>query len=93
MQSALTNAGLDTTLTLDTIVGEHGLLLSGGEKQRFALARVFVFAYDVLILDEPTSNLDAELEQQLLINYLQCTKTKQLSASLIDHLFGIWWKG
>jgi ATP-binding cassette subfamily B protein/subfamily B ATP-binding cassette protein MsbA len=50
----------------DTIVGERGATLSGGEKQRLSIARAFVKDAPVLILDEPTSALDARTEAGFL---------------------------
>jgi ATP-binding cassette subfamily B protein/subfamily B ATP-binding cassette protein MsbA len=50
----------------DTVVGERGATLSGGERQRLSVARAILKDAPVLILDEPTSAVDAETETALL---------------------------
>lgn len=49
----------------DTMVGERGLKLSGGEKQRVAIARTILKAPPILLLDEATSALDTHTEQEI----------------------------
>jgi ATP-binding cassette subfamily B protein len=59
---------------LDTVVGDRGYRLSGGEKQRIAIARLLLKAPDVVVLDEATAHLDSESEaavQQALAGALQ----------------------
>ena len=50
----------------DTLVGQRGRLLSGGQRQRLAIARAMVRDAPVLILDEPTTGLDAESGRRIL---------------------------
>jgi ATP-binding cassette subfamily B protein len=50
----------------DTVIGERGCTLSGGEKQRLSIARAFLKQAPILVLDEPTSALDAHMEGLLV---------------------------
>ena len=61
----------------DTVIGENGIKLSGGEKQRLSIARAILKKSKIILLDEATSSLDAETEDKIqkAINYLTKNKT------------------
>nr|WP_317623577.1 ATP-binding cassette domain-containing protein [Chlorobium limicola] len=70
LNDALKQTGLSEFIAslpegLDTMTGEQGARLSGGEAQRVALARAFLKDAPFLVLDEPTSHTDPELEATL----------------------------
>ncbi len=74
---------------LDSIVGERGALLSGGQRQSIAIARALLFNPPILILDEPTASMDNTTESRMKRRLIEGVKDKTLilithKASMLD---------
>ncbi|KAJ2200894.1 Iron-sulfur clusters transporter atm1, mitochondrial [Coemansia sp. RSA 522] len=69
----------------DTQVGERGLMISGGEKQRIALARALLKRPPILFFDEGTSALDVSTEQSILTNIRKVLDEQKCTAIFIAH--------
>ena len=67
----------------DSLIGEQGFRLSGGERQRLAIARALLRNSPILILDEPTANLDHQTEKQVLDTLFETMRQK--TSLLITH--------
>lgn len=86
LEEACKDSGLEDFIkevSLDYVVGQNGAMLSGGQKQKIALARALIHDKPIIIFDEATSNTDAYSEQQ--INGLLNTKLKEKTVIVITH--------
>ena len=86
IEAACKDSGLEDFIkevSLDYVVGQNGAMLSGGQKQKIALARALIHDKPIIIFDEATSNTDAYSEQQ--INKLLNTKLKEKTVIVITH--------
>ena len=70
---------------LDARVGERGALVSGGQAQRIALARALLAGFPVLVVDEPTANVDAAQGDRLVRDILGAARAEGRAVLLISH--------
>ncbi len=70
---------------LDTVIGEGGVKVSGGEKQRLSIARALLRRPDILIFDEATSALDSLTEEEISKTVREISNSKDLMTILIAH--------
>ncbi len=90
LREALHKASCDNLLSradngLDTMIGEGGLKLSGGEKQRLSIARALLRHPHLLIFDEATSSLDSITEEDITNTIQQISAQKQQITVMIAH--------
>ncbi|MDP1571989.1 MAG: thiol reductant ABC exporter subunit CydC [Vicinamibacterales bacterium] len=88
VDAALIRAGLGSTVAKwpagrDTWIGERGMTLSGGERQRLALARVLLRDAPIVLLDEPTSQVDPETERRLVEEFVGLARDR--AVLLVTH--------
>jgi ATP-binding cassette subfamily B protein len=70
---------------LDTTIGEGGVKISGGEKQRLSIARALLRDPNILIFDEATSALDSLTEEEITKTVKDITSKKDMITILIAH--------
>ena len=81
VEQAARNAGIHEVIMAlpkgyDTVIGEKDTFLSGGEKQRLAIARVFLKNSPIVVLDEATAYADAENETKIQEAFAKLAKNK-----------------
>ena len=85
VQASVQNLLLRAEKGLDTMIGEGGLKLSGGEKQRLSIARALLRKPHVLIFDEATSSLDSLTEEEITNTIIKVSSLKYQITILIAH--------
>lgn len=88
IQDVITAVGLNNLIAtlplgLDTIIGERGSTLSGGEKQRLSIARALLKESKIIIMDEPTSAMDLKTERKIFEDLKH--RFKNMTVIVIDH--------
>ena len=89
LHAVLASVGLDDWVAerggLDAAVGERGSLVSGGQAQRIALARALLAEFPILVLDEPTANVDVDRADALMADLLRGAASAHRAVIVISH--------
>jgi ATP-binding cassette subfamily C protein CydC len=89
LHAVLASVGLDDWVGerggLDSSVGERGSLVSGGQAQRIALARALLAEFPILVLDEPTANVDVDRADALMADLLRGAASANRAVIVISH--------
>ncbi|WP_411699574.1 thiol reductant ABC exporter subunit CydC [Conyzicola sp.] len=89
LHAVLASVGLDEWVRerggLDSPVGERGSLVSGGQAQRIALARALLAEFPILVLDEPTANVDVDRADALMADLLRGAAAADRAVIVISH--------
>ena len=89
LHAVLASVGLDEWVLerdgLEAAVGERGSLVSGGQAQRIALARALLAEFPILVLDEPTANVDVDRADALMADLLRSAAGAQRAVIVISH--------
>jgi ATP-binding cassette subfamily C protein CydC len=67
-------------------VGERGALVSGGQAHRLALARALLHAFPVLVLDEPTADIDPDLGEVVLRDLVTTARAVGRTTVIVSHV-------
>jgi len=83
LQDSVEKSGLSRELpkfinNIDNLIGDEGSFMSGGQKQRIGIARAIYHSRDIMVLDEATTGLDADLEKEILGSVYSICKDKTL---------------
>ena len=70
---------------LDTVIGEGGIKVSGGERQRLSIARALLRRPDLLVFDEATSSLDSLTEEEISHTIRDVAESRDVMSILIAH--------
>ena len=88
LKAALKDGSIERTAAMvecDTLLDRYPMQLSGGQQQRVALARALVARPDVILFDEPLSNLDARLRDQMRTEIHALHQREQFTAIFVTH--------